>query len=337
MKTYTARGPRFFLLVAAACLVAAQANAADGTDDVLWFNSMTGDVSVWYMADAALALEVLVGSVEPGVAWVIDGTGDFDGNGTPDVLWRNGVTGDVVIWFMDGPTLVRSVLVARIPITSLWAVKGVGDFDGDGKADICWYRPSTRTIALWLMDGPTITAAQVVATGIDVNWAFGGIGDFDGDGDTDFIWHNSSTNDVALWLTDGSTITQAGVIASALFTVWAIRAIGDINNDGIDDVIWRNLATGDVAAWLLNGLAFPNGAVILAAVPAQWLIQGTGDFDGDGDADLLWRNSSNGNVGVWIMDGHTLVVGVFVLNVPLVDNWSIRGVADLSGPAQAWP
>jgi hypothetical protein len=34
--------------------------------------------------------------------WVLAGMGDFDGNGSTDILWRDNNTGTVAIWLLDG-------------------------------------------------------------------------------------------------------------------------------------------------------------------------------------------------------------------------------------------
>ena len=45
--------------------------------------------------------------------------GDFDGNGRDDLLWRNGATNDLAVWFMDG-SVVASTAFFGVPAN--WTV-----------------------------------------------------------------------------------------------------------------------------------------------------------------------------------------------------------------------
>jgi hypothetical protein len=40
-----------------------------------------------------------------GPEWKIMDTGDYDGDGKPDILWRQSVTGQTVMYLMDGPSV----------------------------------------------------------------------------------------------------------------------------------------------------------------------------------------------------------------------------------------
>ena len=83
--------------------------------------------------------------------WSVVGTGDFNGDGKGDILWRN-TTGDIGIWFMNGAIVSRPSDLGNVPTN--WSVVGTADFNGDGKADILW-RNTSNDVGIWFMNGAT--------------------------------------------------------------------------------------------------------------------------------------------------------------------------------------
>jgi hypothetical protein len=61
---------------------------------------------------------------------------------------------------MDGTTLVSTAIPASPPLE--WVIQGVGDFNGDGRADILW-REGDGALAIWLMDGVEIRSMAAPA------------------------------------------------------------------------------------------------------------------------------------------------------------------------------
>ena len=70
-----------------------------------------------------------------------------------------------------------------------WQIKGTGDFNNDGRADILWQN-ADGTAGIWLMDGMTVLAAGPVGTNPGPSWHIVGSGDYDIDGKSDILWQH---------------------------------------------------------------------------------------------------------------------------------------------------
>src|SRR5437879_13718574 len=83
---------------------------------------------------------------------------------------------------MNGWTIAAQGLV-NVVDDQAWQVKGIGDFDGDGKADILWRNSRTGENYLYLMNGWTIAAGGLVNVVDDSAWRGVGTGGvYGGDG-----------------------------------------------------------------------------------------------------------------------------------------------------------
>src|SRR5262249_47248502 len=118
------------------------------------------------------------------------GAGDFDGDGKDEIAWyEHGLDGTVSVFGNTG----HSMFVADASRwvrgwgTPDWA--GVGDFDGDGKADIAWYEAwNGGSIVIGRSTGSTFVNAGKWISGLGKpDWA--AVGDFDGDGKADIAWY----------------------------------------------------------------------------------------------------------------------------------------------------
>jgi hypothetical protein len=80
----------------------------DGARDILWYNQTSGNLVIWYM-NAALQ-RLWSAPTTPSsfgcCEWRVAAVGDF-GKGragvlnSPDIVWQNHTTHDLVVWFMD--------------------------------------------------------------------------------------------------------------------------------------------------------------------------------------------------------------------------------------------
>jgi hypothetical protein len=112
---------------------------------------------------------VYAGTYSHGVFKTSFWVGDFNGDGNPDILWRNTSTGLIVVWYMNGGTIIGSADIAVIT-GSTWQIVGTGDFNGDGKADILWRNTSTGANEIWEMNGATVIGVAIIDTVSDQNW-----------------------------------------------------------------------------------------------------------------------------------------------------------------------
>jgi hypothetical protein len=68
----------------------------------------------------------VIGGGSPGSAsspWTVVQTGDFSGDAKSDILWSNPSTGQLVVWFIDGTSLIGGGSPGSAP--SPWQVQGM--------------------------------------------------------------------------------------------------------------------------------------------------------------------------------------------------------------------
>jgi FG-GAP-like repeat len=255
----------------------------DFNADVLWRNT-NGTLIEWTMQGSTITssteLTLNGSAVRPDASWSAVGAGDFNGDGKADLLWRN-ANGELVSWMMDGPAIsasadVRSGGAAARPDAS-WSVAGIGDFNGDGKADVLW-RNANGEVAAWLMSGASIAdsgdlKSNGTAVRPDASWSIAGIGDFNGDGNADVLWRNAN-GALSEWQMNGTAIAASGFITSQGAVVapnasWHIIQIGDFNGDAQSDILWRN-DSGVVTEWQMKG-----SQIIGTTVPAAGGLDGS--------------------------------------------------------------
>jgi uncharacterized delta-60 repeat protein len=236
----------------------------------------------------------------------------------------------------DGTLLINSFVSRAKPIQNYQLTglatssKSLGDFNGDGKADLVWTNKQTGDRSMWFLNGDAMSGGASLGV-VPVAWTASATADFDGDGKVDIFWTNTVTGDRAMWLMDGST-TRTNAFMGSVPVDWVISGTGDFDGDGKKDLVWTNTTTGDRAMWLMNGSTVTGGGY-LGAVPVEWTISGVGDFDGDGKADLIWSNRVTGERSMWFQNGSTTIGGATLNTVPVA--WVISGVGDFNGDGKA--
>lgn len=264
----------------------------DGVSDLYWrqFQPPAGLMMFWPWAskqasyDCPMPCPPYVGQLP----WIDQAVGDFDGDGSSDVFFRNPETGQNRIalrafYAVDGVTVANKD----------WEVVGAGDFDDDDRSDLFWRNRRTgETIIWWAGQYAGLTWEMQVP---DLNWQVATVGDFDGDGKADVFWKHATTGRNIIWW--GGRSARLQEVTRVVNTQWRIFGNGDFNGDGRADVIWRNTVTGAGIIWYSG--KYTTQAALTTITNLDWKIVAVGDYDGDGISDLFWRNQATGANIVW--------------------------------------
>jgi Pro-kumamolisin, activation domain/FG-GAP-like repeat len=124
---------------------------SDGVPDLIWQKTSTGQVNVNYYGGAGGATLIGYAVLNSGAGtagWHVVGAADFDGNGTPDLLWQNTATGQVNVNYYSGSLLTGYAVLNNGGGTAGWTVAGAADFDGNGVPDLVWQNTSSAQVTV---------------------------------------------------------------------------------------------------------------------------------------------------------------------------------------------
>ncbi|MFI5041916.1 MAG: FG-GAP-like repeat-containing protein [Acidimicrobiales bacterium] len=244
---------------------------------------------------------------------------DFNGDGKADLLWHNQSTGDLYVWLLNGTvTTAGSYLTPSRFADTSWQIRGLADFNGDGRTDLVWHNQATGDLYVWFMNGTVATGGSYLtpARFADTRWQIRGVADFNGDGKADLLWHNQATGDLYVWFMNGTAVSGGSYLTPSRFadTRWQIRGVADLDGDGKPDVLWHHQTSGDLYAWLMNGTVAAGGSYLTprSFSDTHWKLALVADFDADGKPDLLWHNQQTGDLYVWLMKGMVTTGGSYL-------------------------
>ena len=257
---------------------------------------------------------------------------DLDGDGRPDILWRNAASGDTGAWSMNGTAVEGWLALPTEPPSSGWQIEGLGNFDDAGDADVLWRNAFTGQTGVWRLTGGDVTGwAWLPTEPPDSGWHIRGVGDFDGNGISDVLWRNADTGETGAWILDApgnepSVVAWIWLPTEPTDSGWEIQGVGDFTGEGSADVLWRNTTTGEVGAWILDGPQVV-GWVWMATEPTDsgWETQAVVDLTADGVSEVLWRHGATGQVGAWLMDGTSVAGWAWLPTEPPSSGWEIEG------------
>lgn len=149
----------------------------DGHADIVFHHQVTGDLAVWIMNRMTL---VRGQAISPGrvadTNWKLVGTGDFNGDRRPDLLWQNIRTGIIGSWLMNGTTMTGTGAFSVTGVDDAqWRLRGAHDLNQDGSLDLLWQHEGAGHLAVWYLSGRTfIRAALLTPAQVPAGWALRG-------------------------------------------------------------------------------------------------------------------------------------------------------------------
>jgi len=308
----------------------------DGQADILFQHKVSGDLVVWFMNGIVRTSYAYFNPNNPGSPdWKARAVQDFNGDSKPDILFRNAVSGDLVVWHMIGSVVNMNSNVYVNPQNAgdlAWQAVGGADFNSDGKPDILWRNTTTGLNSVWFMDGTILTGSAVLDSVPDLGWQIVGGADFNSDGKPDILWRNTTTGLNAVWFMDGAIHTGSDFSTSVPDLNWNIVGVGDFNNDVKSDILWRNTSTGENYVWYMDGVTQTDGVALDSVSDLDQQIVGVGDFNSDGQIDILFQHKVSGDLIAWFMNG-IVRTGYACLkpNNPGSPGWKARAVQDFNG------
>jgi hypothetical protein len=245
----------------------------DGQEDILWrYYSSGGANTIWYMKGVTHTGSASLSAVTD-LNWKIVGTGDFNGDGWPDILWRHYLGGNNAVWYMKGASYLGAAYLSAVTDLN-WQIVGTGDFNGDGWPDILWRHYLGGNNTVWYMKGVTHTGSASLSAVTDLNWKIVGTGDFNGDGWPDILWRHYLGGSNVVWYMKGVTHTGSASLSAVTDLNWKIVGTGDFNGDGWPDILWRyNGSGGNNAVWYMKGVTHTGSASLSAVTDLNWRIE----------------------------------------------------------------
>ncbi len=187
--------------------------------DLVFQDALTGQVEFWEMNGAARVGSPvpLTGASPLPLNWKLSATGDFNHDGSADLLWRNVTSQKIVIWTLGengAPSTHKTGAIVPSPdhaVDANWEIVAALDFDHDNNRDLLWYNGSSGKIVIWFLDQQAVRILGKFtdpSNAGDANWRVVAAGDYgppaQGDQIPDVVWRNATSGRLVIWHMNGS-------------------------------------------------------------------------------------------------------------------------------------
>ncbi|UHQ22673.1 FG-GAP-like repeat-containing protein [Lysobacter sp. 5GHs7-4] len=190
----------------------------DGKSDIVWIDRTRGLIAYWLMNGATVSGSRVY--TYDRANFMLNASGDFDGDGRGDLLWTGGAGGPhVYLWRGRADGNFDQVYVGSIDYD--WELEWTSDLNGDGRTDLIWTNRD-NLVAYWWMNGASVQGRGTLPADLG-NYEIAATGDFDGDGKGDILWTTQDRDEQALlflWRGRGDGRFDASYVAAYNRSTW---------------------------------------------------------------------------------------------------------------------
>jgi hypothetical protein len=182
----------------------------NGVPDLIYQNTQTGQVNVDYYGGAGGTTFIGWACLSCGIdttQWRLVAAADFDGNGTPALVYQNTQTHQVNVDYYSYSSLSGNAFIGWACLscginTTQWQLVAVADFDGNGTPDLVYQNTQTHQVNVDYYSYSSsrenaFTGWECLSCAINTTqWQVVAVADFDGNGTPDLVYQNTQTHQV---------------------------------------------------------------------------------------------------------------------------------------------
>ena|GEM_PF-3836690 len=298
----------------------------DGAADLL-FPADTGHVKLARFRGRRVTFDTIDSADDLSDSYVLEGVGDFDGDGYPDALFQPGI----VVWGASSPGRLDVTRLNVLTAPSHVSLGGerVVDLDGDGLPDIAGRSGNPIVVFHGKRGSRQLQAAnEIELPGPHSSAVYTFVGDLNGDGMPDVVSYDLVGGLGVVYLADGrGGLQYHGSFASGEAANQSIASrrlgFGDFDGDGKVDIAYGDPAKvrfGDGTGGFTDPVTIPNSLVV-----------GSGHLERGGKSIVFLNAGTNLEVATFAADRSYTVSAPVTTIVPtaILAPIDIDGVAAL--------